>query len=426
MISALLMAPPSQSLRSSTQTLQPARESSAAQASALMPLPTRTASKRPEAAPAIVEPYSRPRAAAAAAGASGRARLAAAVIDLRSDTQTRPSAAMLEAMVHAEVGDEQRREDPTVLALEERAAGFLGQEQAVYLPTATMANQIALTLLGDPGGELLVEESAHILISELGGAAVHPACRRAGCPAGAAASTAEQVRAAIRPADPLHRPRAARARAREHPQQRRRRALAARGAARDGAAARELGLALHLDGARVANAAVASGVEAAELGRLFDTVTLCLSKGLGCPLGALLAGSEELMERARVAKHRFGGAHAPGRRRRRRRALRARAQRRPPRRRPRAGTCPRRGLGSRAALPVDLAGVETNFVQLDVAALGLSSAEAIALLAQAGVGLSGTVRPGLLRAVTHLDIDDADIEAAIELGAAALAPLVRA
>ncbi|HWE83280.1 MAG TPA: beta-eliminating lyase-related protein, partial [Gaiellaceae bacterium] len=95
------------------------------------------------------------------------------MIDLRSDTQTKPSPGMRAAMAEAEVGDEQRREDPTVIALEQRAAVFLGQPEAVYLPTATMANQIALSILGERGTELVVEETAHIMISELGGAAMH-------------------------------------------------------------------------------------------------------------------------------------------------------------------------------------------------------------------------------------------------------------
>ena len=97
----------------------------------------------------------------------------ASVIDLRSDTVTKPSPAMLAAMAAAEVGDEQEREDPTVLALQRRSAALLGQEAAVYLPTATMGNQIALAILGERGTELVVEENAHIMISELGGAAVH-------------------------------------------------------------------------------------------------------------------------------------------------------------------------------------------------------------------------------------------------------------
>jgi threonine aldolase len=341
------------------------------------------------------------------------------MIDLRSDTQTKPSPGMRDAMANAEVGDEQRREDPTVLELERRAAAFLGQPAAVYLPTATMANQIALAILGARGTELIVEETAHIMISELGGAAMHSGLQTRGLPGYRGRIGSAQVSAAIRPRDPLHSPRAS--------------VVAVENTHNSAGGtvwpldeleavaetARELGLGAHLDGARLANAAVASGIPAARLGGLFDTVTLCLSKGLGCPMGAVIAGSEELMVKARIEKHRFGGA------------LRQ------------AGIVAASGLYAldhnvdrladdhararrlaegweAAGMPVDLASVETNFVQVDVGAIGFESAAGIARLAEAGVGLSGTVTRGVLRAVTHLDITDDDIDRAIELAPAAL------
>ena len=347
------------------------------------------------------------------------------MIDLRSDTQTKPSRGMLEAMVNAELGDEQQREDPTVLALEARAAAFLGQPEAVYLPTATMGNQIALLILGERGSELVVEETAHIMVAELGGAAMHSGLQTRGLPGHRGRISPEQVRAAVRPGDRLHSPRVSLL------------ALENTHNSAGGAVwpvdelravvetARELGLAVHLDGARIANAAVATGVPAAEMGRLFDTVTLCLSKGLGCPLGAVIAGSPELMARARVEKHRFGGAMRQ------------------------AGVVAATGLyalehnvdrladdHARArrlaegwdaqGVPLDRETVETNFVQVDVGALGLSTADAIARLAEAGVGLSGTVKPTMIRAVTHLDVDDDDIERALELVPRALGVLGRA
>jgi len=179
-------------------------------------------------------------------------------------------------------------------------------------------------------------------------------------------------------------------------------------------AARELGLGVHLDGARLLNAAVALGVEPAAIAVGFDTVTLCLSKGLGCPLGALLAGSRELMVCAWREKHLFGGAmrqagvvaaagvyaldhhvarlvddHA-----RARRLAEALAD---------------------ARVPVDLEQVETNFVQIDAARLGLDRADALARLSEAGVGLSATIHPSVMRAVTHLDVSDDDIARASEL-----------
>jgi threonine aldolase len=347
------------------------------------------------------------------------------VIDLRSDTQTKPSPGMRAAMAEAEVGDEQRREDPTVLALEERAAAYLGQEEAVYLPTATMANQIALAVLGQRGTELIVEETAHIMVSELGGAAMHSGLQTRGLPGHRGRLLPEQLEATVRPSDGFHQPRAS---------------IVALENTHNSAggtvwpleelqavvqAARRLGLAVHLDGARLANASIATGIAAARMGSLVDTVTLCLSKGLGCPLGAVIAGSPELMARSRVEKHRFGGAMRQ------------------------AGIVAAAGLyalehnverladdHSRAnrlaagwaerGLPTDPDTVETNFVQLDVGALGFTSAEAARRLADAGVGLSATVHPGVLRAVTHLDIDDEDVDRAIELVPAALGALARA
>jgi threonine aldolase len=347
------------------------------------------------------------------------------VIDLRSDTQTKPSAGMRAAMAAAEVGDEQRREDPTVLELEDRAARFLGQEDAVYLPTATMANQIALAILGVRGTELIVEETAHIMVAELAGAAMHSGLQTRGRPGYRGRLAPEQVRVTARTSDGFHIPSAS---------------IVALENTHNSAGgtvwpldelaavvktARELDLAVHLDGARVANAAIALGVPAAEIAGRFDTVTLCLSKGLGCPLGAVIAGSHALMGRARVEKHRFGGAmrqagivaaagvYALDHNVERLADDHARARRL-------AQGWEARGVA------VELELVETNFVQVDVAGLGLSSADAIARLADAGVGLSATVKPGVLRAVTHLDIDDDDVERALELVPRALEALARA
>jgi threonine aldolase len=177
-------------------------------------------------------------------------------------------------------------------------------------------------------------------------------------------------------------------------------------------AARELELRCHLDGARVLNAATALGVAPSALCRPFDTVTLCLSKGLGCPLGALLAGGEEAMAEARRLKHVFGGAmrqagivaaagvYALDHHVERLADDHARARRLAD------------GLAA-AGLPVDPAQTETNFVQLDTRPLGLTTGEAVERLAAQGVLLSATIHPGILRGVTHLDVDDAGIEHAL-------------
>jgi threonine aldolase len=347
------------------------------------------------------------------------------VIDLRSDTLTQPTAAMRAAIAAAVVGDEQKREDPTVIELEERAAALLGQEAAVYLPTATMANQIALRLLGRPGDELLAHEHSHILLYELGGPAVHSGLVTRGLPGEAGRLTPEQIRRAVRYDEDVHFPltRVVSLENTHNASGGRVWQLGEIVAVTE--TARELDLRLHLDGARLLNAAVASGVPAAEYGRHFDTVTLCLSKGLGCPLGALLAGSEELMQTGRRYKFLFGGAmrqagivaaagvHALDHHVDRLADDHARARR----------------LGealAAAGLPVDLEQVETNFVQVDVGRLGLTSAEAIARLRAEGVGMSITIHPNVLRAVTHLDITDEDIDHGIDVIPRALGVLAAA
>ena len=336
------------------------------------------------------------------------------VIDLRSDTTTRPTEGMRRAIAAAAVGDEQKREDPSVNSLQERVAALLGHEASLFLPTATMANQIALKLHSRPGDVLIAEQHAHVVIYEYGGAAAHAGLITLGLPGNGGRLTTDQIRAAAEPSTKVADQRAT--------------VLALENthnssggrvwplAALDEAVstARELGLATHLDGARLLNASIALGVPPAEIAGRFNTVTLCLSKGLGCPLGALLAGSLELMERAWREKHLFGGAMRQ------------------------AGIVAAAGLYALdhhvellaadhararrlaealhdAGVPVDLEQVETNFVQLDAARLGLTRAEALARLQQAGVGLSGTIHPTVMRAVTHLDVGDEDIERAAEL-----------
>jgi threonine aldolase len=347
------------------------------------------------------------------------------MIDLRSDTKTKPSAEMRAAIAAAEVGDEQRREDPTVNRLEAMAAELLGQEEAVYVPTATMANEIALGVLGQPGDEVVAEENSHIFVSELGGPAVHAGLmtRQLRCANGR--FTPEQLRETVRTTDRTHTPATKIVSVENTHNQSGGRVWPLEELEAVVATGRELGLRLHLDGARVLNASVALGVPAADIGRPFDTVTLCLSKGLGCPLGALIAGSPELMVEARRLKHLFGGAmrqagivaaagvYALEHNIERLADDHARARRLA------------EGLAE-AGVPVDLEQVETNFVQIDVAPLGLAWDEALARLAERGVGLSATMHPTKLRAVTHLDVGDEDIERAVELIPRALGALARA
>jgi threonine aldolase len=347
------------------------------------------------------------------------------MIDLRSDTQTRPTPEMRAAIAAAEVGDEQKREDPTVNELERRGAELLGQAEAVFVPTATMANEIALRALGRPGDEVVAEENSHILLAELGGPAVHAGLmtRPLRCEAGR--FTPEQLRQTVRVTDRSHVPPTKIVSVENTHNASGGRVWPLEEIEAIAATARELELHLHLDGARVLNASVASGVPAARIGGYFDTVTLCLSKGLGCPLGAIVAGSEELMAEARRLKHLFGGAmrqagivaaagvyaleHHVERLAEDHERARRLAE----------------GLDA-AGVPVDLEQVETNFVQVELAPLGLSPREALERLAQHGVGLSMTAHPTKLRAVTHLDVGDEDIDRAIELIPRALGALAPA
>ena len=344
------------------------------------------------------------------------------VIDLRSDTATQPTDGMRAAIAAAAVGDEQKREDPTVNELEARGAALLGQEAAVYLPTATMANQIALRVHTEPGDELLGEEHCHVFISELGGPAVHSGVVTRGLPGVAGRFTPEQVRTAYRvPAVHSPRTRVVWVENTHNASGGRIWPLEEIDALRETCA--ELELAFHLDGARLLNAAVASGEDPATIGRRFDTVTLCLSKGLGCPLGALLAGPAEAMAKARRLKHLFGGAM-------RQAGIVAAAgvyalDHHVDRLAEDHARAKRLALGlAGAGLAVDPDRTETNFVQLDVAPL--PPAEAMALLAEQGVALSGTIHPTILRAVTHLDVGDDDVDRALELIPRALASRVAA
>src|SRR5258705_8146560 len=221
---------------------------------------------------------------------------------------TRPTAAMREAIANADVGDEQYGEDPTVLELERRAAAWLGHEASVFLPTASMANQIAVRILASPGDELLAEENAHVLINEQGGPAVFSALVMRGLPGRHGTFAPEQVRAAVRDWSSGHMPRTRVVSVENTHNSSGGRTWSLEQIDALAETAREHDLKLHLDGARLVNAATALGVPSAEIGRRFDAVTLCLSKGLGCPLGALIAGSTELMVAARRGKHLFGGA----------------------------------------------------------------------------------------------------------------------
>jgi threonine aldolase len=226
-------------------------------------------------------------------------------IDLRSDTVTRPSPTMREAMAQAEVGDDVYGEDPTVNRLQALAAARLGKEAALFVPSGTMANQIALRTLTEPGDSAIAARDAHIVLYESGGAAALAGVQLVEI--GEQGSfDADALRQAVYPADD-HFPRTRavlienthnRSGGRIFPFER------LEGVCR---AARELRLALHMDGARLWNAVAATGIDAARWAAPFDTVSFCLSKGLGAPVGSLLVGSQASIERAHRFRKQLGG-----------------------------------------------------------------------------------------------------------------------
>ena len=228
-------------------------------------------------------------------------------IDLRSDTVTLPSDAMRKAMADAEVGDDQYGEDPTVRALQERIAGLLGKAAAVFVPSGTMANQIGLKLLTRPGDDVVVGDEAHIVWHESGAAAANSGVQFTVVGRGGL-FTATEFRAAYKPTGHIIFPPTTLV-AVENTHNRGGGVVFPQGdAVAICAAARELGVATYLDGARLFNTAMATGRSLAELAAPFDVVSVALSKGLGCPVGSLIAGSAEYMARAVRARRMFGGA----------------------------------------------------------------------------------------------------------------------
>ena len=224
------------------------------------------------------------------------------MIDLRSDTLTKPTPELLAAMAAAEVGDEQYREDPTTNELQRRTAELLGHEAALFVPTATMANQIALRAQTTPGATLVAEERTHTIVFELGGPAIHSGLMVRALPGEAGRLTAEQIedepdlgRGGIVVLENTHRSSGGRVWPLDDFR-----------AAVDAAHAK--GAILHLDGARLFNAGVAAGLAPREWARHADSVTICFSKGLACPTGAILAGPAAMIERAWESKFLFGGA----------------------------------------------------------------------------------------------------------------------
>ncbi len=334
------------------------------------------------------------------------------VVDLRSDTVTRPTPAMLDAMLASPVGDDVLGDDPTVAALEARVAALFGKEAACFVPSGTMANQLGIGAQTNHGDEIIAHEDSHVYQYEGGAPAALFGCTFGFASGDNGMFDADEMIRRIRPDDhhfprsslviventanrgggvvwPIERFRAVSERAREH------------------------GLRVHLDGARVWNASVASGVELRAYGELVDSVACCFSKGLGTPAGSVFSADHETIRRARRLRKRMGGVM-------RQSGLLA-------------GGClyaiehhidrlsedhenamrVRDGLAAIDGLTVR-AGVETNIVYFDVAPAWGEAPELAARLEEAGVRMLA-LGPAMMRAVTHLDVDAAMIDRAIQI-----------
>ena len=342
-------------------------------------------------------------------------------IDLYSDTITRPSPGMRRAIAGAEVGNEQAGEDPAVNRLSEMVAELLGKESALFVPSGTMCNQIAFRVYCRPGDEIILDKTAHPLHSETGGPAALSGAMTRPVDGDHGIFSATQVDAAVR-TESRHAPRS-------------RVVSIEQTSNRGGGAiwpletiqavaqtARGHGLAVHMDGARLLNAVVATGIPASDYVAPCDSAWIDFSKGLGAPVGAALAGSRELVDEAWRWKHQFGGAMRQ------------------------AGIIAAAGiyalehnverlaedhenarvlalaLAEIPQLDLETDRVETNMVYFDVGATGLSAKEMRARLLERGVRI-GVVGSTLMRAVTHLDVGRAEVEEAARAVAEVVAEL---
>ena len=335
-------------------------------------------------------------------------------IDLRSDTVTRPSDAMRAAMAQAPVGDDVYGDDPTVNSLEERVAALFGKEAGLFTPTGSLANQLAIRTLVKPGEELLVETRSHIVRAELGAAATF---------SGITTRTWPSTDGLLRAEDPL-----AIAHENAGPYLVSTTAIAIENTHNFGGgtvqpideiavlsrAARARGIAMHLDGARIWNAHVASGVSFAEYGKHFDTISVCLSKGLGAPIGSVMLSDKSRVADARIWRKRYGagmrqvgiiaaaGHYALENNIKRLAEDHARAKKLA------------QALHAVNSSIVDPAKVQTNIVGLDLVGMGMTAAELTSRCKEAGLWISA-LGPHYARLVTHLDFDDEQCDQAIEI-----------
>jgi threonine aldolase len=334
-----------------------------------------------------------------------------AVVDLRSDTVTKPTVGMREAMAAAEVGDDVYGEDPTINALQAEIAALFGHEAALFAPTGSMANQVAIQLVVPPAEELLCDADAHVVTYEIGAAAAIGGVSSRTWPACGADIDPDEVAAMIRPDGYMAVPTRAIAVEQTHnrggggviP-------LATLQRLRE--VADETGVALHCDGARIWHAHVADQVPLATYGRLFDTLSVCLSKGLGAPVGSLVIGSAEKIDKAHWIRKRMGGGMRQAG------VLAAAGQYALRHHIARLADDHVRAARLAAALApfgvVDAGSVRTNIVPLDLTKAPVD-ARALGAAAKAEGVLVSVMGPRTVRLVTHLDVDDAGIDRAVDV-----------
>ena len=336
------------------------------------------------------------------------------MIDLRSDTVTRPSAKMREAIANAEVGDDVYGDDPTVNSLEARVAQMFGKEAAIFAPTGSLTNQLGIRLLVGPGEEIITETNSHIVRAELGAAAVF---------SGITTRTWPSERGQLVAADALEiaRPDAG-------PYLVSTKAIAVENTHNFGGGtvqsideikklyegASKAGIALHMDGARIWNAHVATGISFTEYGKYFETVSVCLSKGLGAPIGSLLISSKENIAKARIWRKRYGGGM-------RQVGILAAAGHyaldhnidRLKEDHEKAKTLAV-AINSVAPSAINPDHVPTNIVSMDLTEIGISSATLAERCKAEGLAL-GALGPKYARLVTHMDLSTEDISKACEI-----------
>lgn len=327
------------------------------------------------------------------------------VVDLRSDTVTKPSAGMRKVISESEVGDDVLGDDPTVRTLEKKMASLLGKEEAVYVPSGTMANLLGILAQTSPGDEIILDRNCHIINYEAGGSAVVGGVQFFPLDSPDGFLPEDELEGAVRPAN-IHHPNTTlvtventhnRGGGRIYPIERLE-AVSAFAAGR--------GLRLHMDGARLANAVVATGITFERYGALADSINICFSKGLGAPIGSILISDAETVEKARFWRKRLGGGmrqvgviaaaciYAMDNNVERLADDHARASR--------IGRIVEETPGMELVFPVD-----TNIVIFTIG--GGDAAEFVSKLADRGI-LALAIGPGRVRMVTHLDITDDDID----------------